>query len=109
MAREWYYAIEDRQQGPVDAADLGRLGALHPQMRVWRDGLPVWQTYTQMKRGCFSPKAPQASSLRDIMADVQETQSGSVIYISAPENSLPPLPWWRRWIAFFVRKPANAG
>ena len=42
---KWYYARENKQMGPVSAAELKRLattGELNPDDRVWRQGMGTW-------------------------------------------------------------------
>lgn len=42
----WYYAVGQQQQGPIDEAQLDALlasGQITQETLVWRDGLPNWQ------------------------------------------------------------------
>jgi uncharacterized RDD family membrane protein YckC len=44
----WYYAVEDRQIGPVSELQFTELvasGAIQPGTLVWREGLASWQPY----------------------------------------------------------------
>lgn len=45
MSREWYYAIDNRQLGPVSASDITSMlkrGQLNSQHRVWTRGMKAW-------------------------------------------------------------------
>ena len=46
MAQDvWYYAVDDRRQGPVGRVEIDRmwrLGAIGPGTLVWRDGMDDW-------------------------------------------------------------------
>ena len=51
MPREWFYAVENEQKGPVGARDLVALerdGRLDPRSLVWTEGLPAWQPWADL-------------------------------------------------------------
>lgn len=51
---QWYYSINNEQQGPVDESDLTALakqGVVHPQTLVWREGMADWQPYQTLFGG----------------------------------------------------------
>src|SRR5689334_21445237 len=54
---EWYYAINQTQNGPVSAEELDRLvqsGTISADTLVWKQGLPQWMKYSNA-RGTFLP------------------------------------------------------
>ena len=56
MARQWYYAKEGTQQGPVSTEQLSQFaatGELLPTDLVWAEGLPVG--FSQDGHHCFGP------------------------------------------------------
>jgi len=56
---EWYYARDNKQMGPVSAAELKRLaslGQLRPHDLVWREGLSEWAPAHSV-RGLFDDEA----------------------------------------------------
>jgi len=57
---EWYYGKENKQHGPVSAAELKRLaqqGQLRPSDLVWREGMDEWTPASKV-RGLFEDAAP---------------------------------------------------
>jgi uncharacterized membrane protein YhaH (DUF805 family) len=47
MSDNWYYAVGQERQGPLDERDMARLaasGAIDPQTLVWRPGMEGWQS-----------------------------------------------------------------
>jgi hypothetical protein len=61
---EWYYAKDNKQQGPVSAAELKQLavrGALGPDDLVWREGMEGWAVAGKVK-GLFDGSEPASSS-----------------------------------------------
>jgi type IV pilus assembly protein PilA len=64
---EWFYALNETNQGPVPLATLLQLlrsGQLKPDILVWRDGMPDWlparvePTVAAAINGGTSPSAP---------------------------------------------------
>ena len=42
---DWFYALNDKQSGPVSESDLDdllRSGTIDQATLVWRDGMPNW-------------------------------------------------------------------
>ncbi len=45
---QWYYAVGDQRQGPVEQAEFERLvaaGTIRAETLVWRQGMTDWKTY----------------------------------------------------------------
>jgi len=60
---EWYYAIEGRQQGPIDEQDLMALaqrGKLKPDDLVWNSAMGEQWGKASSVPGLFSPSGPPA-------------------------------------------------
>jgi len=56
----WYYAEAGQQRGPVTDAeleDLVKAGTVQPDTLIWRDGMPNWQSYSQVQGGAAPPSA----------------------------------------------------
>lgn len=50
----WYYAEGGQQSGPIDDAQLEQLvqsGRVQTETLVWREGMPNWQPYGQVRAG----------------------------------------------------------
>jgi uncharacterized RDD family membrane protein YckC len=48
----WYYAEAGQQTGPLDDAQFEQLvqgGRIQPETLVWREGMPNWQPYNQVR------------------------------------------------------------
>lgn len=48
----WYYAEAGKQTGPVEDAQLEELvqsGRIQPETLVWREGMPDWRPYSQVR------------------------------------------------------------
>jgi uncharacterized RDD family membrane protein YckC len=46
---QWYYAVGDQRQGPVEHAEFERLvsnGTIKSDTLVWRQGMSAWQAYS---------------------------------------------------------------
>ncbi|GHB92766.1 DUF975 family protein [Cerasicoccus arenae] len=64
---EWYYALNNQQQGPVSEADLrgmAQAGVIQPDTLVWRQGMADWQPYGQVVGG--APASPVAGAYAEI-------------------------------------------
>ena len=56
---QWYYARNDKQFGPISAAELKQLadsGQLSPDDLLWREGMDSWATAINL-RGLFTSEA----------------------------------------------------
>ena len=56
----WYYAEAGQQRGPVtdtELEDLVKAGTVQPDTLIWRDGMPNWQSYSQVQGGAAPPSA----------------------------------------------------
>ncbi len=52
MARNWYYALNQQQLGPVPEEELDRLataGLIAGNTLVWRDGMSGWEAYNSAR------------------------------------------------------------
>lgn len=61
--REWYYAKQNKQHGPVSAAKLKQLaasGELKPSDLVWHEGMDEWAPARKIE-GLFPEEAPSAA------------------------------------------------
>src|SRR5579862_4555647 len=48
----WYYAEAGQQTGPIDDAQFEQLvqgGRIQSETLVWREGMPNWQPYNQVR------------------------------------------------------------
>ena len=57
----WYYAVGQQQQGPIDEAQLDALlasGQITQETLVWRDGLPSWQPLRTARPSPATAAAP---------------------------------------------------
>lgn len=85
----WYYAKNDKQQGPVEAAELKRLisaGEILPSDLIWKDGMADWEPAGKHFPGLFHSESPTASSV----GESQATPGGSI-------------PWEDKQNSFFTR------
>ncbi len=51
---QWYYAVGDQRQGPVEQAEFERLvssGTIKSDTLVWRQGMAEWQAYSAVVGG----------------------------------------------------------
>jgi hypothetical protein len=61
---EWYYARDNRQMGPVSAAELKRLAMfdeLRPDDLVWKEGMTEWAAARNV-RGLFEPEGGEIAA-----------------------------------------------
>lgn len=61
----WYYARDNKQIGPVSAAELKRLATVHelkPEDLVWREGMTEWSLARNV-RGLFEEEAPATETV----------------------------------------------
>lgn len=61
---QWYYARNNKQFGPVSAAELRQLaeaGRLSPDDLLWREGMDAWATAINL-RGLFAEDAQAATT-----------------------------------------------
>jgi uncharacterized RDD family membrane protein YckC len=46
---QWYYAVNNQRQGPLEQVEFDRLvadGAIKPDTLVWQQGMPDWKPYS---------------------------------------------------------------
>jgi len=58
---DWYYAVDNQQQGPVDEQEMHRLlaaGTITPDSFIWSTGMADWQPLSTVPE--FQPEAPAA-------------------------------------------------
>lgn len=69
--KEWYYALDGRQNGPVSLEQLRQLrasGSLHDGSLVWREGMAQWTPYGQaVPPGDSSAQQPAFSAPADAL------------------------------------------
>lgn len=56
---DWYYAVDNQQQGPVDEPEMHRLlasGIITPDTFIWSAGMADWQPLSTVPQ--FQPEAP---------------------------------------------------
>lgn len=66
MAQDWYYAVNNKQSGPVsfdELRDLAAKGRLNAEDLVWQDGMPEWVAARTVKD--LMPRAPARDRDRD--------------------------------------------
>lgn len=66
---QWYYAIGEQRNGPVEQAEFDRLvsiGTIKGETLVWRQGMGQWQPYAAMQSGATG--APAADDGTEICA-----------------------------------------
>ena len=57
-AMNWYYSEGDEQAGPVAQAEFDamvRAGKITQETQVWRDGMPAWVRYGDLKPASLAP------------------------------------------------------
>lgn len=60
---QWYYALNDQQQGPVEEAELKRLfssGTVKADTLVWREGMENWAPFSEVFSAEETPSSPPA-------------------------------------------------
>jgi hypothetical protein len=65
---DWYYAKDNKQFGPVNAAELKRLsqsGELRPEDLVWTEGMKEWLPARKIK-GLFEDEPAPPAPIRDM-------------------------------------------
>jgi uncharacterized RDD family membrane protein YckC len=117
----WYYAIQDTQHGPIDAAAMQQLiadGTVIASTLVWREGLSAWvgagsvlelanQIQAASQAAAAANAAANPSSPSAVPADdrpvAPPTQAGPVRRISEPDvGSQFYAGFLRRVVAFFI-------
>lgn len=76
---QWYYALNDEQQGPVEEAELKRLlssGTIQSDTLVWSEGMENWAPYSEVFSADKSPA--QSASPQD-----PEASAGGASVVSA--------------------------
>jgi uncharacterized membrane protein len=77
----WYYAIYNRQHGPVSEADMDRLiaqGFITAQTLVWREGMPDWQPAAQTELAAKLPPSVPGQELPPVVAPPDQQGAGGV-------------------------------
>ena len=62
----WFYAANDRQQGPVSSVELRTLaeqGVVRNETLVWYAGLPNWQPFSTVRERVFAEASGDTSGL----------------------------------------------
>jgi uncharacterized membrane protein len=75
----WYYAIYNRQNGPVSEADMDRLiaqGFITAQTLVWREGMPDWQPAAQTELAAKLPPSVPGADLPPVVSPPDQPGSG---------------------------------
>lgn len=79
---EWYYAVGDKQMGPVSDEEFKRLGAegtIRPDTLVWRAGQDNWKPYRDVIAGAATQPAVTQAPLADTASVGGAPTSGSVV------------------------------
>lgn len=80
---EWYYAVGDKQTGPVNDEEFKRLaaeGTIRPDTLVWRAGQDNWKPYREVIGGtAVATSAPLAMSPAPEAAATGAPAAGSVV------------------------------
>ncbi|MEN6450758.1 MAG: DUF4339 domain-containing protein [Thermoguttaceae bacterium] len=87
---EWYYARDNKQMGPVSAAELKRLataGELRPEDLVWREGMTEWSLARNV-RGLFEEEAKPTAAGGSAVKIVEAVQPAPAV-IGAGEGAAP--------------------
>ena len=104
MATAWYYALNDKQNGPVTAEVLKALlmsGQLSLNDLVWRKGLAEWVKVSQVReltvltQSTPQPEAPQMEEQEEelhLVSDMDEVPYKAAQPVSTPEPQLQPIP-----------------
>ena len=82
---EWYYAKDNKQLGPVSAAQLKQLansGALKPGQLVWREGMDEWVAASKVK-GLFNEDAP-ATKPREMPSKPAPPARSGPVFANSP-------------------------
>ncbi len=94
---EWYYARDDKQQGPVSAGELKQLasrGEVRPDDLVWREGMDDWVEARNVK-GLFEVNPLRLATQRPSReggspAQLSSTTAASGTSSEAPTSKSPP-------------------
>lgn len=84
---EWFYGKDNKQQGPISAAQLKQLaesGHLQPTDLVWREGMAEWMAASKVK-GLFDETPPVAA--------VRPGPPPEVASQEPPSGATPAQPW----------------
>ncbi len=127
---QWYYAIGDQRQGPVDQAEFDRLvatGTIRGETLVWRQGMPAWQPYATVQAGTGGAPAVDDGTEACVVSGKRFPRREMINYegkwislehrdayfqrmregISLPGEKVVPGPFgyggfWRRFVAVFI-------
>ena len=73
---DWHYSNGADRKGPISDADLATLaasGAINESTLVWREGMPEWQTYGQVKGATSVPTAVATPPVGVVCAECGRT------------------------------------
>ena len=76
MASQWYYLVNNEQQGPVSSAELKQMataGQIQPDTLIWKEGLDDWVSAQRIK-GLFDA-ATETSSVEMTAQAAQAAES----------------------------------
>lgn len=112
MARDWYYAVDGKQFGPVDNVEIVarmRSGELSPQDLVWRDGMADWRAIASVAE--FTRRPPPATPKYRPSPEPDDSVNNP---FAAPRTDIQPedfshlesfygyAGFWKRFVASFV-------
>jgi hypothetical protein len=86
---DWYYAKDNKQFGPVNAAELKRLsqsGDLRPEDLVWTDGMKEWSAARKVK-GLFDEEPAGAKMAAPPVARAASPVTAAAATAAAPAGS----------------------
>jgi hypothetical protein len=97
-AKQWHYALDGEQKGPVSADDFERLisaGVVGRDTLVWTDGMAAWETLAQVRPDTAPPPvfpSPDSPSIPGAGQAVCEHCGQVVSTKDVPEESRRPAP-----------------
>ena len=98
---DWYYTLNEQQQGPVSQEQLGSLlqqGTLNADSMVWREGMADWQPLSAALPELLGGAAAGAEANKDL--NVQAMREGVMGDLSGPQ--LQYAGFWIRFAAWFL-------
>ena len=98
---DWYYTLNEQQQGPVTQEQLSGLlqdGTINAETMLWREGMADWKPISAALPELVGGAAPSAEADKDL--NVQAMREGVVGDLNGPQ--LQYAGFWIRFAAKFL-------